>query len=96
VTEKISAILERLDQGYSLALKNCRMVSLWEQIVDERVQKNTEPIKIRNRTLYVSASSSTWAQELTFLKKEIMKKFNEKAGEEIIRDIRFKSSWGGE
>jgi predicted nucleic acid-binding Zn ribbon protein len=55
------------------------------------VGRHTEAVKIRNRVLYVSTSTSTWAHELSFIKKEIIKKFNARAGEEAIRDIRFKS-----
>lgn len=96
MTEKLSNILEKMETGFSWAVKSSRLISLWREIVDERVQKNTEPIKITNRTLYISTSSSTWAQELSLLKKEIIKKFNTRAGEEAIRDIRFKSNLGGD
>jgi predicted nucleic acid-binding Zn ribbon protein len=53
------------------------------------VGKQTEAVRMKNGILYVATTSSTWAQELSFLKKEIIKKFNQRAGEEAIRDIRF-------
>lgn len=91
MTEKLGNILEEV----SLPLiKNCRILSLWPQVVDERVKKNTEAIKIMNRTLYISTSSPVWAQELSFLKREIIKKFNQEAGEEVISDIKFKAMEG--
>ena len=89
--QRLADLLSKPEAEFAWAVKSCQLLSLWEQIVDERVKKQTTPIKITNRTLFVSASTSTWAQELSFLKKEIIKKFNEKAGEEVIRDVRFKA-----
>lgn len=89
--EKIQEIFGRLDNGIVLAIRNCQLVALWNEIVDERVSKNTEAVKITNQTLYVSTSSPVWAQELSFLKKAIIGRFNEKAGREVILDIRFKA-----
>jgi len=94
VPQKLQSILSHLGGGFSAALKNCELLSLWPQVVDDRVGKNTEPVKIKNRTLYVAAASPAWAQELSFLKREIINKFNLMAGEEVISDIRFKSAEG--
>ena len=96
MTQKVIDILGGMSGKVSWLVRSCQLMELWKEVVDERVGKNTEPVKISQRTLYVSTSSSTWAQELTFLKKEIIEKFNQKAGEEVIRDIRFKASGGRE
>ena len=92
--QKLQSILTQLSGGVSTVLKNCELLSLWPQVVDERAGKNTEPVKIKNRTLYVAAASPAWAQELSFLKREIINKFNLMAGEDVIADIRFKSAEG--
>lgn len=94
MVEKLSEILNKEAEKTQGALKSCRLVQLWEMVIDERVKKNTEPVKVRNRVLYVNAKTSAWAQELSFLKREIIEKFNRKAGEEAIRDVRFKSGMG--
>lgn len=91
MVQKLADIFRTMDEGVGRTLSNCQLIGLWAEVIDERVRKNTEPIKIRNRTLYVSTSSSTWAQELSFFKRELIQKFNAKAGREAIRDIRFKS-----
>lgn len=87
--QSLAEIIEELGSTSWGAIKNCRLLSLWSKVVDDRVQKNTDPVKIRNKVLYVSTTSSTWAQELSFLKQEIIKKFNQAASEEAIKDIRF-------
>lgn len=89
MTEKLADVLGGMDTGLGKAIEICGRLSLWEQVVDERVRKNAAAVKIINRTLYVSTATPTWANELSYLKKEIIKKFNEKAGQEVIRDIRF-------
>ena len=77
--------------GFGQTIKLCKLLTVWDNIVDERIRKHTQAIKIRQRVLYVAASSATWAQQLTFLKNELINKFNQQAGSEVIRDIRFQS-----
>jgi predicted nucleic acid-binding Zn ribbon protein len=91
VAEKLGDILGKMQTGVAKSIKLCGYLSIWEEIVDDRVRKNAAAVKIRNFTLYVSTSSSTWAHELTFLKREIVEKFNERAGKKIISDIRFQA-----
>jgi hypothetical protein len=90
--EKIQQIFSRLDNGIVHAVRSCQLTALWVEIVDERVRKNTEAIKISSRTLHVSTTSPVWAQELSFLKRAIIARFNDRAGEEVISDIKFKAA----
>jgi len=92
MTESLIEIIERSKQDIFWAVKSCKMVALWDQVVDERVSRNTEAVKLRNKVLYVNTATSTWAQELTFLKRDIIRHFNEKAGEEAVKDIKFKAA----
>lgn len=91
MAERLANILEGLVAGVGRTVKICNLLSVWEKVVDQRVGRHTEALKIKNGVLYVLASSPTWAQELTFLKTDIIKKFNSEAGQEAIKDIRFKS-----
>lgn len=94
MAEKLGEIISNLEGEISSTLKNCQLLSLWSLVVDERVGKNTEPVKIKNRTLFVATANPVWAQELSFLKKEIIDKFNQQAGGKVIFDIRFKATGG--
>lgn len=93
MAHKLVDIFADLDQGYGLGrtLNNCNLLSLWSQVVDKSITQHTEPVKIYNRVLYIEVSSSTWAQELSFLKPEIIEKFNQLAGQKAICDIKFKA-----
>jgi predicted nucleic acid-binding Zn ribbon protein len=88
-TERVGDILGKMQDGVGGAVKLCQLLSLWGTAVDEKIARNSTAKKICHRVLYVSASSPAWAEELSFLKKEIMQKFNSLAGEEVIKDIRF-------
>ena len=87
--KSIAEIIEQDNIKFGGTIKICNLLNLWERVVDERVGKHTEAVKIKNQVLYVSTSSPAWAQELNFLKKKIIKKFNAAASEEVINDIRF-------
>ena len=88
MTELLGDVLA--SKGIPQSIKNCNTVLLWEKVVEGEVKKNTEALKVQNRTLYVMVKNSVWAQELTFLKKEIIKKMNEAAGFGAVADIRFR------
>lgn len=46
----------------------------WREAVGERIASRTEPGRLRGGVLTVHAASSAWAQELTFLAPEILKR----------------------
>lgn len=90
---QLKDILKKLTSSnspLSRVFKNCDLLSLWSEIVGEKIAGHTEAIKIRGKILYVSVDGSAWAQELSYLKEEIMRKINAKAGETAIEEIRFK------
>lgn len=89
MTTKLAEILNSLG---SCAVKSCGYLNLWQEIVDENVKKQTAAVKISNQVLYVTTSAPVWSQELSFFKNDLVGKFNQRAGREIITDIRFKSA----
>jgi len=63
---------------------------LWDEVVSDTIKKHTKPIKIQRKIIYVSVDNSVWANELNYLKEDIIKKINDKSGEKVITDIKFK------
>lgn len=92
MAESLADILEKLNFAGGRAVKACQLLALWARVVDQTISQNSQAVKLVNKVLYVTTSSPSWAQELTFLKSDIIKKFNLEAGEEVVTDIRFKSS----
>jgi len=91
VPEKVGSILERVFSGLNLGIrvKQYQIWEVWGSVVGEPIARQTQPKQIRNMILWVSVSSSTWMQQLEFMKEGITNKLNERIGEKVIKDIRF-------
>ena len=59
----------------------------WENIIGEQIGRHTWPDSIRHQSLFLIAESSTWLQQLMFLKRELLAKINAAAGSQVITDI---------
>ena len=79
------------NNSFNKGIRDGQTVLLWEASVSAEIARQTEAVKVRNRVLYINTKSPVWAQELNFLKKEIIDRINEKAGYRALCDIRFKS-----
>jgi len=90
VPQTMKRILEGRETDSLAAVRACRLMGLWEVVVDDKIRENTEPIKLVNKVLYIGTKSAVWAQELNYLKIEFIKKFNEHAKREVIVDIHFR------
>lgn len=63
------------------------IASCWEEIVGKRMSEIVRPYRFNRGILYVCTESSTWAQEFSFIKPEIVRKLNERFGRKIVADI---------
>ena len=63
---------------------------VWEEAVGEVIAENTRPAAFKGNLLIVNATSSSWLQQLRFLKPEIIQKLNHFLGNVPVRDIKFK------
>lgn len=61
----------------------------WAEVVGEKAAKASRPEAIRDGILFVNCRSSAWAQELTLLKDRVIRELNQRAGGDVIKDIRF-------
>lgn len=79
--------LKRLE--LSTKLKEYGIWPIWNEIVGVTIARNAQPEKIRNGTLFVKVSSSTWMQELQYMKEMISEKLNQNLGREVVKNIFF-------
>lgn len=63
---------------------------LWEEAVGNQVARLTAPLRVRAGTIFVEVQNHVFAQELSLLKDDYIKRINELLGEERVRDIRFR------
>ena len=87
----ISSALDELVNGLGIQkkLQEYDAVVYWEQVVGERIAQMTTATRILQGVLYVHVKTSTWRNELTLRKKEMIDKLNMTIGIDIVKDIKF-------
>ena len=88
-TKSLKSVLNNLIDKNSLnsGLNNVKIQSLWEKTMGVNVNSYTNEINLKNKTLYVSLSSSVLRQELSYGKEKIINLINEEIGAKIINKI---------
>lgn len=87
VGKLLGVLLDEL--GLGKKLKQYEAVRVWQDVVGEKIARVAIPTKIINGTLIVKVEKSTWRNELSLLKREIITKINTALKEEIVKDIKF-------
>ena len=64
-----------------------QIVKYWEELMGKTIMRSTSEIFIQNKVLYVHMNSSVIRHELFMMRKEIVKKINERAGQKIVNMI---------
>lgn len=73
----------KLEQG----LAEYRVRKSWNELLGKNVAMTTKSLYIKDGKLFVKLYSSVVRNELALLKDDIIKKLNESAGKEVIKDI---------
>lgn len=60
----------------------------WISIVGERIARRAIPQALRGRTLVVGVASSSWLQELSYLKPTLLDHLAEEIGPAVVKDIK--------
>lgn len=68
-----------------------QVVDYWPKAVGHLVARQSKPVGIRDRMLYVSVANGSWAQTLTLERRRILHKLNQFLASPIA-DIRFSSA----
>ena len=64
----------------------------WAEIVGPQVAGVTQIEAVRGGVLFVRVKNSVWANELTLLKEDMLRRLNAKLGGRVLTDIRFNAS----
>jgi predicted nucleic acid-binding Zn ribbon protein len=75
--------------GIQKKLQEYDAVVYWESVVGERIAQMTTATRILQGVLFVHVKTSTWRNELTLRKKEIIDKLNIVIGINVVKDIKF-------
>jgi hypothetical protein len=69
-------------------VKAIRAFAWWERAVPARVAEAARPVRVERGVLIVHAKSHVWANELTYLKQDLLQRLLAVAPDSGVRDIR--------
>ncbi len=75
--------------GIKKKLQEYEAVLQWSSVVGEHVARMSSATTISRGVMYVKVTTSTWRNELSLRKNEIILKLNAVLGEEVVKDIKF-------
>ncbi|MBM3266465.1 MAG: DUF721 domain-containing protein [Candidatus Sericytochromatia bacterium] len=64
------------------------VVRAWPEVAGPLVSKHLQAVRFGGGILWVRAEQSVWAHQLTFLRPELLEKFEAKLGKQVVVDIR--------
>jgi hypothetical protein len=68
-------------------LEAIRAFRWWERAVPPRVAENARPVRLRGGVLTIHVTSSTWAQELSYLREQLLASIRRGARQTKIKDL---------
>ena len=91
--EDIGSIIDSVvdEMGINRKINTSSIFNHWEEIVGYEIAKRSRPDKLISMTLYISVTSSTWANELSLMSEDLMEKINSFTGEKVVEKVRFKA-----
>ncbi len=94
--EALSGVLSRVfhQLGLDAEFEGWRAVEDWPTLVGPRMARHTRAVAFREGTLRVEVDGSAWMHELSFLKREMIRRIGQHLGSDRVRDVRFIISSG--
>jgi predicted nucleic acid-binding Zn ribbon protein len=88
----IGTLIDQIRRGFRLerGVDPSLLWERWNSIVGPAIADNAQPAVFKGKLLVVHVSSSTWLQQLQFLKADLIEKINTTFGHVLIEDIKFK------
>ncbi len=88
-TQKLGEVIKDYlkESNIDKKLTEIQLIDSWEEIVGKEIARRTEKIYIRNEKLFVRFTSSVVRNEMLLHRETIRNRLNEKAGEELIKEI---------
>lgn len=77
------------DLGLRQHVLEQQAVTRYKEIVGPQIAASSCAQMVRDGILFVACKSSTWANELTLLKPDILKKLHGALGRKAVKDVRF-------
>ena len=86
IQKPLKDLLDRL--GLKEPMEGWAAVSLWDDVVGERVAAHSHAVAFRDGTLVVEVDSASWMNELSYLRRRVAEELNRRLGKDLVQDIR--------
>lgn len=83
----VNAVLA--ERGYLAPVREWGVVNAWPRIVGEKLASVTECSRVETGVLFVRVASSSWRQEISYVKKQILDSIRRETPCTSINDIVF-------
>lgn len=64
------------------------VLTQWPRVAGPLVSAHLQAVRFANGTLFVRAEQSVWSHQLTFLRQDLLRKYEEVLGKPVVQDIR--------
>ena len=81
----LADLVQRLE--FRERLREHAVWTVWAEVVGDLLASKAEPARIEDGKLFIRVASSTWMQEIQFLKDDIRGRLNHRLGAAVVRDI---------
>lgn len=90
VSEILPAILKKI--GLARRLEEQEVLAIWREVVGDEIAARTEALRFARGVLHIHVTHGAWMQELHFMEREILRRFEEIIPGANIQKIRFSST----
>jgi predicted nucleic acid-binding Zn ribbon protein len=97
IVQSISGVLPALlrELGLEAGIMGWRAVREWPDAVGPQVARRARAVSFQTGTLFVEVDGSAWLQELSILKRDLVRRVNQRLGASIVQDISLIHARGG-
>ncbi len=78
--------------GIVRKVRRSQAIYIWEEVVGSTAAKISSAVTCKDGVLFVEVKNSVWAQELSLMKRDVIRRLNLRLGRGTIKDIRFKAT----
>ncbi|MGI9629157.1 MAG: DUF721 domain-containing protein [Longimicrobiales bacterium] len=84
------------ESGLEAAIERTGVLEEWDELMGERIARVTNAVEVRGDTVVVEVSSSSWLNELTMMRPQMLEQLNSSAGRPPFGRIHFRLAEGAE
>jgi len=91
--EALSGALRTM--GLDDGLRGWEAVTGWSEAVGSQIARRSRAARFHDGILWVEVDGSVWLHQLTMLKRDLLRRIQERSGAGSVRELKFINSRGG-